>query len=378
MTGAIVTTLNDGNSGLEAYVIVDTLVAGKAMGGVRMTPDVTPAQLAGLARQMTRKLALADLPIGGAKGGIVSDLPPGAERDGRLRAFGTRMAPLLKGGIYVGSDQGICYRDRGLIFEAAGYEVAKSGDTALLPCSWAELWERCSQITGFGIAEAITAALPPDAPASTVAVQGFGTVGRAAAVHLHARGHRVVAVSDRLGVICHPAGLPMPDLVAATDPTGLVDRGALPAGLTTGADPDRLLDVPADILVLAACSHTVEESDVPRISAGLIAEGANDPSTPAALAAFEARGTTVLPGIVANAGGAIATGAVLTGTAQDAKDADALADALHQEVRDRIRSAYAAVSERAAADGLSLPRAAARVSAERVAARQGAAAVPSL
>ncbi|WP_242910598.1 Glu/Leu/Phe/Val dehydrogenase dimerization domain-containing protein [Actinomadura terrae] len=373
----IVANLRDSNSGLEAYVIVDTLVEGKAMGGVRMTPDVTPTELAGLARQMTRKLALANLPIGGAKGGIVSDLPPGEERDRRLRAFGTHMAPLLKGGVYGGTDQGIGYRDRGLIFEAAGYEVAKSGDAAQLPCSWTELWERCSQITGYGIAESITAAGPLDAPASTVAVQGFGTVGRAAAVHLDARGHRVVAVSDQLGVISHPAGLPLAELVAATDPTGVVDRAALPPGLTTDADPDRLLDVPADILVLAACAHAVHESDVPRISARLIAEGANHPSTPAALAAFEARGTTVLPGIIANAGGAITTGVVLTGNGQAAKDADALAAVLHQEVRDRIRAAYAAVSDRAAADGLSLPQAAARVSTERVAARQEAVAVPT-
>lgn len=367
MPRALVVTLRDDVIDLDGYVVVDKLVAGKAMGGLRMTADVTPGELASLARQMTLKLALARLPIGGAKGGIVSHLPHGEKRDRCLRGFGELAAPLLKGGIYVGTDQGINYRDRALVFDAAGYEVGKINGGPTLPCSWAELWDRCAEITGFGVTEAISAAVSDESSVLTVAIHGFGTVGRGTAIHLAARGYRVLAVADQFGTMAHSSGLPIEALVAATDAAGVVDRSRLPADIRRGDDPEAVLEVPADILVLAVGADTLREEHVGQVRRRLVVEGANNPCTDGALAALAARGVPVLPGIVANAGGAIATGAVLTGQAGPAHDADTLAASLHSEVRHRIRAAYAAVLERATADGLPLPQAAAQTAADHAA-----------
>src|SRR5215211_5883088 len=92
----------------DAWVVVDDLVEGMAMGGTRMTTSVTEAELAELARAMTHKLALVDLPIGGAKAGI-RPRGPVTDRAGLMRAFGRAAAPLLHGGVYLGCDLGTSY-----------------------------------------------------------------------------------------------------------------------------------------------------------------------------------------------------------------------------------------------------------------------------
>ena len=103
---------------VKGFVVVDTMVGvnrgsadgtSYALGGTRITPGVTLDEVKRLARKMTLKLALAELPIGGAKAGIVCGLPPGKERDETLRTFGRLVAPLMKGGVYLGG--GIPSRD---------------------------------------------------------------------------------------------------------------------------------------------------------------------------------------------------------------------------------------------------------------------------
>jgi glutamate dehydrogenase (NAD(P)+) len=341
-----------------------------------MTPDVTPNILGMLARQMTLKLALHRLPIGGAKGGIVSGLTRGRRRNDVLEAFGRASSPLLNGGIYLGIDQGIDFQDRHIVFSSGGYEVPLPGGA----CSWAELWEHCSSITGFGVAEAVTAAAPAGGP-RTIAVHGFGTVGRGTAMHLTERGHRIVAVADRLGTISDPRGLPLAEIAAVTDATGVVDRTRLPVGVQCVDDPAAVLATDADVLVLAAVAETVDGKNVGRVRAGLVVEGANGPCTAPALAALAARGVEVIPGIVANAGGAIATGLVLTewlprhasspGTrpGQERRNlaAKALAEILHAEVAHRIRTGYQRMTEQVASTGLT-PHEAAEKLAEHAAA----------
>ncbi|GAA1931251.1 Glu/Leu/Phe/Val dehydrogenase dimerization domain-containing protein [Streptantibioticus ferralitis] len=378
MAPLLAAAFQDSTTDLTAYVITDSLVGGKAMGGLRMTPGVTPRTLEVLARQMTLKLALHRLPIGGAKGGIVCGLPRGRERDEVLAAFGRAARPLLHGGIYLGLDQGIDLRDRDLIFSSAEYEVPLPGGA----CSWAELWDHCASVTGFGVAEAVEATKAPSAgERRRIAVHGFGTVGRGTAAHLSERGHLIVAVADQLGTISHPQGLPMAETAAATDSTGVVDRTRLPAGVRCVDDPTAVFSAEADVLVLAAVAEAVHEKNVDLIRAGLVVEGANGPCTEPALAALASRGVEVVPGIVANAGGAIATGLVRTewlsrhtsapdahpGQQRRTPDAKSLAEHLHAEVAHRIRAAYHRVAEHAAATRITAHQAAERLAEESAA-----------
>lgn len=325
---------------LHAFVIVDSLNQGRAMGGTRMTPGVTPDEVAELARKMTLKLSIADLGIGGAKAGITCGLPLGPERDAHIAEFGRAVAPLLQGGLYLGGDQGISHRDRDLFFEAAGFDATKSTPAGELPCSWAELWKRCSDVTGYGVCEGIEEGaqlLKLRQSCRTVAIQGFGCVGNAVATGLTARGFTVVAVADRFGTVSHPDGLPLAELLEATDASGTIDRSRLPEGLTLDSGPDAWLDVDADILVLAAGGDAVTEANAHRVRARLVAEGGNCTVTPDAQRQLAARGVTVLPDIVVNVGGAAVTGLLLTGAVPAGFDVDTLVEWLYLEVGLRIR-----------------------------------------
>jgi glutamate dehydrogenase (NAD(P)+) len=368
-------TYIDRSAGFQGFVVVDTTVAGRAMGGIRMTADVTRDDVAELARLMSLKLALPNLRIGGAKAGIQCALPYGKDRDRALWKFGERIAPLLESGIYLGSDQGITYRDRAVIFEAAGYDDSAifSSSQGSLPCSWRQLWEELADITGHGVTEAASLAarrLGLWHDDITIAVQGFGIVGRGVAQGLAALGGRIVAVADKFGTVAAARGLPVEALLAATDPAGTIDRAALPGDIRTSAAPDAWLDVDADILVLAAGGHALHADNVDRTRARLIVEGANAPCSPTALKILADRGVIVVPGIVANSGSATVTALVLTGALSDgppAPNVKALTESLFDRVGRQIRGVVLDVMAAAQERGLSLPQAAEQLAAERMA-----------
>jgi glutamate dehydrogenase (NAD(P)+) len=333
--------VEDATSDLTAFVVVDSLLRGRAMGGTRMTSTVTLEEVAGLARRMTQKLTLADIPIGGAKAGIVCGLPPGPDRDRRLADFGRAVAPLLQGGIYLGSDQGVSHRDRDVFFASAGYDVCREPAVAGCRCPWPELWRRCEDVTGFGVCEGIAAAaeaclLSADA---SVVIQGFGSVGRGVATGLSRRGFRVVAVADRDGTVADPRGgsLPLAELLAATDDHGGIDRTALPDGLLIDARPEGWLDVEADLLVLAAAGDAVHAGNVGRVRVKLVVEAGNFSCTAVAHRSLAARGVPVLPDFVINVGGAAVTGLMITGEAPVSAAVDELVDWLYGQVSTRIR-----------------------------------------
>lgn len=374
MTSQMRILIRDEENDVEAFVVVDSLVAGRAMGGTRMTTDVTVDEVAGLASAMTRKLALAGVPIGGAKAGIRCGLPPGPHRNKVLTAFGRQLTPLLRGGLYLGSDQGITHDDRDLFFSAAGFDPRRQ--LPWLPCSWGELWRRCREVTGLGVCEAVDTAaaqlLGPEAVRSIV-IQGFGVVGRAVASGLAARGYPIVAVADRLGTISATGGLPVSALLDATDSTGTIDRRRLPAGLELTDAPDAWLDVPADVLVLAAGSGAVNETNVDRVIPHLLVEAGNLTCTPAAEQLLLQRGAHTLPGPVVNVGAAAVTGMLLTNSVGTYTDPDSLVAALFETVATIIRDNTAEVITQAHGTDRPLSVVADTLAAQRVHARATAA-----
>lgn len=356
MTARLTVLATDRTSRLTAFVVVDSIVGGRAMGGTRMTAGVTVEEVAGLARCMTHKLALAGVPIGGAKAGIVCDLPAGPERDQVLADFGETIAPLLHGGIYLGSDQGVSHRDRDLFFTTAGYDVRAEPQLAALPCDWASLWHRCADVTGYGVCQAIFAAVEhgvPCGPRPSVVIQGFGAVGGGVAGLLHQAGWRVVGVADRYGTVSAAEGLAIPELLAVTSPQGVIDRRRLPAGATADQDVLAWLHIPADVLVLAAGGNAITAERVDDVRAALLVEGGNLACSPDAHAMLAARGVLVLPDFVVNVGGAAVTGMLLTGQAPPGLTVDELVNWLYFEVGTRIRGNVGALL-RHTGDGLTL------------------------
>jgi glutamate dehydrogenase (NAD(P)+) len=334
----MVAHLSRPQDGLTGWVVVDSLADSRAMGGTRMTDSVTEEEVRALARVMTVKLAIAGLRIGGAKAGIRA-VPGLAGRDSLLESFGRAVAPLLHGGIYLGSDQGITHANRDTFMAAAGFDVLAVPGVTRLPTSWATLWELLADITGFGVAAATLTALARQAPrgVSRVVIQGFGTVGRSVAKELAAHGHSIVAVADVLGTVTCAGGLPVGSLIEITDEAGTIDRSRLPAAATVAPGPQAWLDVGGDVLILAAGGGAIGEHNVHQVNAPLVVEAGNLCCTPEAKQKLRSAGVIILPDVVVNVGGAAATGCILTGVAPSGLTARQLASWLFAWVDDRVR-----------------------------------------
>lgn len=332
--------LNGSRGAIKGWVVVDTLVDGLAMGGTRMTTGVTEEEVAGLARDMTDKFTLAGLRIGGAKAGIVADAgnSEGAGRERAFRTFGRTVKPLLHGGIHLGIDMGVTPADRAVFFDEAGYDPRFRLGAPDMPIDWRTYYEPLIDCTGHGVGVAALTALEARGrtEAARVVVQGFGAVGRAVARFLEERGHVVVAVADVQGTISADR-LPVDELVAITDEFGRIDRSRLPQGVTLSTAPDAWLDVDADLLILAAQKYALTAENAPRLKAGLVVEGANLASTAAAKEKVAASGGTLVPGVIANIGGAASAALAVTRVVPFELPAEARKAWVFDWVGDRVR-----------------------------------------
>ncbi|NBM18884.1 Glu/Leu/Phe/Val dehydrogenase [Streptomyces sp. GC420] len=338
-------TVHLGGSGgaVNGWVVVDTLVDGLAMGGTRMTTGVTEEEVAGLARDMTDKFTLAGLRIGGAKAGIVSD---GSDREQTFRTFGRTVKPLLHGGIHLGIDMGVTPADRAVFFDEAGYDPRFRLGAPDMPIDWRTYYEPLIDCTGHGVGVAALTALEARGrtEAARVVVQGFGAVGRAVARFLEEHGHVVVGIADVRGTISADR-LPVADLIAVTDEFGRIDRSRLPQGVTLSSEPDAWLGVEADLLILAAQKYALTAENAHRLRAGLVVEGANLASDAAAKEKVAASGGTLVPGVIANIGGAASAALAVTRVVPFELPADARKAWVFDWVGDRVRKNTRALLE---------------------------------
>lgn len=313
-------TWTDPVTGRKGYVVIDTLVRGLASGGLRLREGCSLEEVRGLAQGMTRKEALVYdpsdryLPLGGGKGGIDID-PADPEATAVLGRFLTAVLPVVREQWNTGEDFGL--RQETLDKVAADLGLASTVEAvfATLEDS-AAARERLAQafaetvggislgdlVGGYGVAQACLAVAARHglaAEGATAVVQGFGSIGGAAARYLAQAGVRIVAVADRDGLIRDDRGLDVEALLAARDGLGVIDRSALPEGVALG-DRDAWLDVPCDLLVPAAMSYVIGPGEVDRVRARIVVEGANMPTLPEAEQVLLERGIPVVPDFLAN------------------------------------------------------------------------------
>ncbi|MCI0461573.1 MAG: Glu/Leu/Phe/Val dehydrogenase [Gemmataceae bacterium] len=336
----------DPASGLRAIIVVDNTACGPAIGGVRLASDVTLDEVFRLARAMTLKNAAAGLAHGGGKSGILA-APKGADREGLIRAFGRAIREIRD---YIpGPDMGTDETCMGWLFDEIGRAVGLPRVLGGIPLD--ELGA-----TGYGLARCAEVAAPfcgLQLRGATLAVEGFGNVGRHAARFLEEMGVRLVAASDTGGAIYNPDGIPVAELArvkAASRTVAASRRGQrLPAA--------EVLTVPCDILVPAARPDVIHKDNAEAIRAKLILQGANIPATEDAEAALHRRGVLVVPDFIANAGGVICAAAEYHG----GNEASAF-----EQIAQKIRLNTEAVLRRAAAEGIEPRRAALALARERV------------
>jgi glutamate dehydrogenase (NAD(P)+) len=360
--------LDDGRIRVFAGFRVQHNVArGPAKGGLRFHPSTDLDEVRALAMWMTWKCALVNVPFGGAKGGVTCDpraLAP-RELEAVTRRFATELEPLI------GPDSDIPAPDVGTNAQTmawimdtvsmhAGYSIP--GVVTGKPVSLGGSKGR-ADATGQGVVYAIEDAMrrmDMSLEGATVAVQGFGNVGEAAARLLHEAGARVVAITDVDGGVRRDDGLDVPALGRLMRET----RSIVGAPGTVPIDNAALFALDVDVLVLAALEGQITAVNAGSVKARILAEGANGPTTPDADPILEANDVTVIPDILCNAGG------VVVSYYEWVQNRDSLfwsPKIVNGRLREAMLAASDAVWTRAAADGIGPRRAAHAIAVERVA-----------
>ena len=288
------------------YRVQYNITLGPAKGGIRYHPDVNINEVKALAAWMTWKCAVAGIPFGGGKGGIVCDPTKMSQRE--LEALTRRYIGEIAD--LIGPDKDVPAPDvntnsqtMAWIMDTYSMHVGVT-TTAVVTGKPVEMGGSLGrrEATGRGVMIATRESakhLGFDIKGATIAVQGFGNVGSVSADLLAKIGAKIVAVTDWKGGIQNPKGLDVPALIAWTEAHKTV------AGFP-GAEPldaDRIFEQDVDVLVPAALENQITAQNHHLIKAKLIVEGANGPTTPEAHQALHKRGVFVVPDILANGGG---------------------------------------------------------------------------
>lgn len=289
--------------GLRGFVVIDNTARGPGKGGIRMTPTVSVEEVFKLARTMTWKTAMADLPFGGAKAGIVADPKTFSSNHKRalMRAFGEALRPVAPSMYVSAPDINTGEGEMRWLYEGNGSLKSCTGKPADLGGIPHELGS-----TGFGVFHSTRVAAPfagIDLDGATVAIEGFGNVGSFAAKFLAGEGAKIVAASDSKGVAYLPKGMDFAKLDKVKKEQRTVT--AYP-GAKTLAGP-KIVELPVDILITAAIPDLINAANKGRVKAKLIVEGSNIPMKHEIEEQLRKRGTLVVPDFVANAGGVISS-----------------------------------------------------------------------
>jgi glutamate dehydrogenase (NAD(P)+) len=290
------------------YRVHHNTALGPTKGGLRYAPDVNLGEVTALAMLMSWKCALMSLPYGGAKGGVRCNprqLSP-QEREHLTRRYTAEIM------LMIGPDLDIPAPDLGTDEQTMAWMMdtysMTQGRTVPGVVTGKPLIIGGSagrrEATGRGIVYALYQAarhLGQELRGRSVVVQGFGNVGGVAARLLWREGSLITGVSDVRGGVTNPRGIDI----------GQLERHVAEAGTVVGfpdAEPvsnTEVLELPCDILIPAAVGSQIRADNADRIKAGIVAEGANGPTTPEADVILKDRGVTVIPDVLANAGGVV-------------------------------------------------------------------------
>jgi len=288
------------------YRVQYNITLGPAKGGIRYHPDVSLDEVTALAAWMTWKCAVAHIPFGGGKGGIVCDPTKMSRRE--LEALTRRyVAEIID---LIGPEKDVPAPDvntndqvMAWVMDTYSMHVGHTA-TAVVTGKPIEMGGSLGrrEATGRGVMIVTREAakhLGVDIQRATVAVQGFGNVGSVSADLLAKIGAKIVAVTDWKGGVYNPKGLDVARLIEYTREHRTVEGFPGADHLTN----DQLWPLDVDILIPAALENQITMENAPKIKAKIVTEGANGPTTPDAHRYLHERGVFVIPDILANSGG---------------------------------------------------------------------------
>ena len=313
LTVAVPVVMDDGEIEVfTGYRIQHSSARGPCKGGIRYHAAVTLNEVKALAALMTWKCAVVDIPYGGAKGGVCCDPARLSERElcRMTRRYTVMIMPIIgpKRDIPapdVNTNPQIMawIADTVSMLEHKSVIDIVTGKPVLLGGSRGR-----TEATGRGVAVVTRELLKRNHRSlaeTSVAIQGYGNVGGSAATLLSQMGCKILAVGDISGGLYHPRGLDVADINrhVATHPRKLLEGYTAP-GVEQISNPE-LLTSDVDVLIPAALEHQIRVDNAPQIRARMIVEGANGPTTQEADEILNGRGVTVVPDILANAGGVV-------------------------------------------------------------------------
>ncbi|HEX5068860.1 MAG TPA: Glu/Leu/Phe/Val dehydrogenase [Vicinamibacterales bacterium] len=288
------------------YRVQYNITLGPAKGGIRYHPDVTLDEVKALAAWMTWKCAVAGVPFGGGKGGVICDPTKMSRRE--LEALTRRYVAEIMDAI--GPDKDVPAPDvntneqvMAWVMDTYSMHVGHTENAVVTgkPIAMGGSLGR-REATGRGVMITTREAarhVGLHIKGATVAVQGFGNVGSVSADLLSQIGAKIVAVTDWKGGVYDAGGLHVPSLI------DWVREHRTVAGFPK-ADPldaSKIFELDVDVLIPAALEKQITAENASRVKAKIVAEGANGPTTPEAHKHLYERGVFVIPDILANAGG---------------------------------------------------------------------------
>ena len=347
---------------LTGYRVQHSSARGPRKGGIRFHQDVDLDEVRALASLMTWKTALIDVPFGGAKGGVAVDaskLSP-IEKEEIIRRWTRSLVHVL------GHHRDIPAPDMGTDAKTMAWLMdefhrLEGFQPACVTGKPVELFGAPGreEATGRGVAQIAAATLEKNdvkVKGATVAIQGFGNVGRYAALVCQELGMKVIAISDVSGGIVDKKGI---DIASIFNVKSLAD---VQADERIGAA--EVLEIKCDVLIPAALGGVINESNMDKINASFIIEGANQPLSIAADRELRAQGVLIVPDILANSGGVM--GSYFEWT-QNIQEFSWPIDKFRRELDQRMEKAFGNVHKVSKQYSVDLRTAAFIVSVERVA-----------
>jgi glutamate dehydrogenase/leucine dehydrogenase len=304
--------MDDGSvDSIQGYRVTHNRVFGPGKGGIRYHPDVTMEEVVSLAKLMTWKCALVNLPFGGAKGGVVCNTKALSESELRriTRRFTSELADLIGPHTDIPAPD-LYTNEQTMAWIYDTYDILNPGKNNRpvvtgKPVQMGGSYGR-REATGNGVylvterllSKALITRLQTTAGARVV-IQGFGNVGEVSAQNFFRNGAKVIAVSDSQGGIFHEDGLDPEKVLAFKNEHGSVVGMPHTKTITN----QEILELECDILIPAALGNQIHADNAHRINAKLVVEAANNPTTPQADEILAERGIFLIPDIMANVGG---------------------------------------------------------------------------
>ncbi len=290
------------------YRIQHNDIRGPFKGGIRYHPKVNLDEINAMAFTMTIKCAVANIPYGGAKGGITVDPKKLSQEElerltrGYTRAIADFIGPdkdIPAPDVYTNPQIMAWIMDEYSRIEGKNTPSAVTGKPL-------EIWGSQGRSTataqgGFYVLESLLKKVKLNKKAITIAVQGFGNAGMNFAEIAHTAGHKIVAVSDSKGGIYNPHGLDIKKVIEYKKTTGSVIDFREAENITN----EKLLELPVNVLTPAALENEITIRNAGRIKANIILELANGPTTIEAGEKLYKKGIIIAPDVLANAGGVI-------------------------------------------------------------------------